>query len=128
MGSFFYFTAQKDNENLLKFDKYNNPFYLSSPYLSINSNSSILINQTYYDLNKNYNKIDILERNQNSIIILLSDKKTRINRVLKSSKIINDLYYQDCLKEIEALKNLDHPNIIKIYEYQIKKNKNKSFQ
>ena len=124
MGSYLYFYTKEENENLFKYEKYKNPYYISSPYSSINLNSSFLIKQTYEDFNKNYSQIDIIERNSISKITLLSNKKTRINKVLKSSKIKNEEYYQDCLKEIESLKYLDHPNIIKIYKYQIIENKN----
>ena len=124
MGNFFYREAKEENEILFQFNKFNNLYYLSSPYLTINANSSILINSVNDDINKLYNQIDILERNSNSRIIHISHKKSHINRVLKRVKIKNEQYYQDCIKEIEALKYLDHPNIIKIYKYQIMENKN----
>ena len=116
MGSFFYGNQEEENEKLIQFKKYNNSFFLTSPYLSINANSSILIDRVFEDFNKFYKQIDILERNQNSKIIHIIDKKTLLNKELKDTKIKNELYYQDSLKEIEALKDLDHPNIIKIYE------------
>ena len=123
MGSYFFSYENEETNDLFKYEKYNNSYFLSSPYSSINLNPYFLVNQTNEDFNKYYNQIDIIDRNLNSKITLLSHKKLRFNRVLKSSKIINDQYYQDCLKEIKVLKNLDHPNIIKIYEYQINQNK-----
>ena len=123
MGSYFFSYENEETNDLFKYEKYNNSYFLSSPYSSINLNSYFLVNQTNEDFNKYYTQIDIIDRNLNSKITLLSHKKLKFNRVLKSSKIINDQYYQDCLKEIKVLKNLDHPNIIKIYEYQINQNK-----
>ena len=123
MGSYFFSYENEETNDLFKYEKYNNSYFLSSPYSSINLNPYFLVNQTNEDFNKYYNQIDIIDRNLNSKITLLSHKKLKFNRVLKSSKIINDQYYQDCLKEIKVLKNLDHPNIIKIYEYQINQNK-----
>ena len=124
MGSYLCFYGKEEDENLFKYEKYNNSYFLSSPYSSINFNSSFLVNQTNEDYNKNYSQIDILERTAISKIIHLSNKKTRIKKVLKSTKIKNEQYYKDCLKEIESLTYLNHPNIIKIYEYQIIENKN----
>ena len=121
---FFYKNNEEDEtNNLFQYEKYSNLYFLSSTNLSINSNSSILISQTNENINDNYNQVDILERNINSKIIHIIHKKTRMNKVLKTTTIKNQEYYQDCLNEIETLKNLDHPNIIKIYEYQIKENK-----
>lgn len=121
MGSYlyYYFFGKEETNDLFKYEKYNNSYFLSSPYSSINFNSSFLINLSKEDFTINYNQIDILERNLNSKIVLLSHKQLKNKRVLKTSKIINEQYYNDYIKEINALKYLDHPNIIKIYEYQI---------
>ena len=125
MGSYLYhyFFGKEETNDLFKYEKYNNSYFLSSPYSSINFNSSFLINLSKEDFNINYNQVDILERNMNSKIVLLSHKQLKNKRVLKTSKIINEQYYNDYIKEINALKYLDHPNIIKIYEYQIIQNK-----
>jgi len=124
MGSYFYGTNEEDEtENLFQYEKFKNSFFLTSPYSTINSNSSIIITQTKEEFLNNYNQIDILDRNTNTKVIQVSDRKFRLNKVIKTTKIINEKYYNDSLNEIEALKNIDHPKIIKIFQYNIKENK-----
>ena len=124
MGSYFYGTNEEDEiENLFQYEKFKNSFFLSSPYSTINSNSSFIITQTKEEFLNNYNQIDILDRNTNTKVIQVSDRKFRLNKVIKTTKIIDEKYYNDCLNEIEALKNIDHPKIIKIFQYHIKENK-----
>ena len=124
MGSYFYGTNEEDEiENLFQYEKFKNSFFLSSPYTTIYSNSSFIITQTKEEFLNNYNQIDILDRSTNTKVIQVSDRKFRLNKVIKTTKIIDEKYYNDCLNEIEALKNIDHPKIIKIFQYHIKENK-----
>ena len=124
MGSYFYGANEEDEaENLFQYEKFKNSFFLTSPYTSINSNSSFIITQTKEEFLNNYNQIDVLDRNTNIKVIQVSDRKFRLNKVIKTTKIIDEKYYNDCMNEIKALKNIDHPKIIKIFQYHIKDNK-----
>ena len=124
MGSYFYGAKEEDEtETLFQYEKFKNSFFLTSPYTTINLNSSFIITQTKEEFLNNYNQIDILDRNTNTKVIQVSDRKFRLNKVIKTTKILDEKYYNDCLNEIEALKNIDHPKIIKIFQYNIKENK-----
>ena len=125
--SYFYRSSKKENEkisHLFQYEKYKNKYYISSPPSSIKSSPKNVISKEKGEIFIKYTQIDNITRTPNSKIIQVSDKKTRITKVIKSIQIKNnEQNYLDAVNEIKALKYLNHPNIIKIYEYFIKEKK-----
>jgi calcium-dependent protein kinase len=50
-------------------------------------------------------------------VLLIRDKEANYLKVMKEIMLSKSVRIEDVKQEIEALKKLDHPNIIKLYEY-----------
>ena len=70
-----------------------------------------------------YNRIKLIGEGSFGEVYLVEDIKTKKQYVLKTIKLngLNENQYNDALKEALIIKNLDHPNIIKLYEAFINK-------
>ena len=69
------------------------------------------------DTIENYQKIQRLGKGSYSSVYKVMKKNTNIFRAMK---VIPKNYQKDndeILREIDILKNLDHPNVMKIYEF-----------
>ena len=68
--------------------------------------------------NDTYEKLNILGRGSYGKVYLVRNKKTQIKYAMKIIKkeLIENI---ESVNEINILKNLDHQNILKIYEYHI---------
>ena len=125
--SYFYRSPKKENENLshlFQYEKYKNKYYINSSLSSIKSSPKNVIIKEKGEIFLKYTQIDNIAKTTNSRIIQVSDKKTRMVKVIKSIQIKNnEQNFLDAINEIKALKNLNHPNIIKVYEYFIEEKK-----
>lgn len=67
-----------------------------------------------------YDKISELGEGAYGIVYKVSNKITsdiRAMKIIKKDKLLDGIHIEEIEEEIRILKNLDHPNIIKIYEF-----------
>lgn len=103
-------SAQLDNsedEHAIKADE----FKITYRQFIANSRGEI------FDL---YHFSDLIHRSSNSVIRKVKHRVNRIERVCKIMGVEN-MKELTCLREVEIIKNFDHPNIVKLEEYFIEK-------
>ena len=76
-------------------------------------------------LSLKYNKIEILERDDNKEVYLGERKKDNKKVVIKQINLLtlDEELKKKAKKEAKILSNLEHPNIIKYYDCIFEKNK-----
>ena len=65
----------------------------------------------------NYQKIKCIGKGSYGSVFKVMNKNTKLIRAMKVIPKHNQKDNQEILREIEILKNLDHPNVMKIYEF-----------
>ena len=113
---------QKDSSN---HEQYKNLYFLNDSPQEIYSSSSNVIFKLTSDVYDTYTKLKDIQSGTNGSVSKILHKELNIQRALKyintknNQKLLNE-----AKREISILKNLDHPNIEKIYEYYEKENDN----
>ena len=64
-----------------------------------------------------YQILHHLNESKKGNVLLIRDKEANYLKIMKELMLSKSVKTEDVLQEIEALKKLDHPNIIKLYEY-----------
>ena len=113
---------QKDSSN---HEQYKNLYFLNDSPQEIYSSSSNVIFKLTSDVYDTYTKLKDIQSGTTGSVSKILHKELNIQRALKyintknNQKLLNE-----AKREISILKNLDHPNIEKIYEYYEKENDN----
>ena len=113
---------QKDSSN---HEQYKNLYFLNDSPQEIYSSSSNVIFKLTSDVYDTYTKLKDIQSGTTGSVSKILHKELNIQRALKyintknNKKLLNE-----AKREISILKNLDHPNIEKIYEYYEKENDN----
>ena len=113
---------QKDSSN---HEQYKNLYFLNDSPQEIYSSSSNVIFKLTSDVYDTYTKLKDIQSGTTGSVSKILHKELNIQRALKyintknNKKLLNE-----AKREISILKNLDHPNIEKIYEYHEKENDN----
>ena len=106
------------NDKNKKFEKHDSNKFLRASTLAISNNT--IIHRAKSDFNKNYKIIKNLGSGTYSSVELVKNLISGEQRAMKAIKIKNKLSNkeeQEIINEIFILKSLDHPNIIKIFEF-----------
>ena len=113
---------QKDSSN---HEQYKNLYFLNDSPQEIYSSSSNVIFKLTSDVYDTYTKLKDIQSGTTGSVSKILHKELNIQRALKyintknNQKLLNE-----AKREISILKNLDNPNIEKIYEYYEKENDN----
>ncbi len=85
---------------------------------------SSFIGKTTVEISKNYKINKVLGEGAYSVVYLARHRISKILRCVKKIKKSNFTKDQNesIMNEIKVLKQIDHPNILKIFEYYEKKN------
>ena len=113
-----------------RYDKVDSIFYLEDYEIvnkkyrksvtdKINFNSNIFIQKTENDPLKEYTKIKLLGKGTYGEVFLVKHNSTGIIRAMKviDKNCEEELSDEEILNEINILKKIDHPNIMKIFEF-----------
>ena len=106
------------NDKNKKFEKHDSNKFLRASTLAISNNT--IIHRAKSDFSKNYKIIKNLGSGTYSSVELVKNLISGEQRAMKGIKIKNKLSNkeeQEIINEIFILKSLDHPNIIKIFEF-----------
>ena len=114
---------QNQNKDSTKNEQYKNLYFLNDSPQEIYSSSSNIIFKLTSDVYDNYTKLKDIQSGTTGSVSKILHKELNIQRALKYINIKdNQKLLGEAKKEISILKNLDHPNIEKIYEYYEKEN------
>ena len=85
---------------------------------------SLFVNKNTSDIQEHYKVVGILGQGAFSVVYKAIHRKTGLNRCIKKIKIksFTKAEEESIMNEIEILKMIDHPHIMKIYEYYQKEN------
>ena len=100
--------SREDNENIQKFD------------LNIKLTNEIIVDELKTNPEKDYKMEKHLGDGIYSSVYIVSSKLTGENRVMKiidKSKIYTDESEKKIINELSILQKMDHPNILKIFEF-----------
>ena len=113
----------KKEKDTSKNEIFKNIYFLNDPPQEIYSSSSHVIFKLTSEVNDTYTKLKDIQSGTTGSVVKVLHKELNIPRALKHIKIKNNpKLFSEAKKEITILKNLDHPNIEKIYEYYEKEN------
>ena len=115
------FTKKKINNNTLQ--KRDSNLFLRASTLAISNNT--IIHRSKTDYKQNYTILNNLGQGAYSSVELVKNIFSEEKRAMKTLKINEKLSYkeeQEIINEIYILKSLDHPNILKIFEFYKKNN------
>ena len=108
-----------------KTEQYKNLYFLNDSPQEIYSSSSNVIFKLTSDVYDTYTKLKDIQSGTTGSVSKILHKELNIQRALKHINIKNNSkLLNEAKREISILKNLDHPNIEKIYEYYEKENDN----
>ena len=116
---------KKGNNDNSNYEPFKSLYYLNDSPQEIYSSSSNAIFKLSNDVYDSYTKLKDIQSGTTGSVSKILHKELNIQRALKfiktkdKPKILNE-----AKREISILKNLDHPNIEKIYEYYEKENEN----
>ena len=114
-----------DNNDSTKFEQFKNLYFLNDPPQEIYSSSSNVIFKLSNDVYDTYTKLKDIQSGTTGSVSKVLHKESNIQRALKYINIKdNPKLLNEAKREISILKNLDHPNIEKIFEYYEKENDN----
>ena len=114
---------QNQNKDSGKNEQYKNLYFLNDSPQEIYSSSSNVIFKLTSDVYDTYTKLKDIQSGTTGSVSKILHKELNIQRALKYINIKhNQKLLGEAKKEISILKNLDHPNIEKIYEYYEKEN------
>lgn len=107
-----------DSKGNGKAEPFKNLYYLNTPPQEINPSSSNVVFKSNEDVNKTYTMLKNIQSGTTGQVSKVLQKDTSIMRALKTIKIKDSpKLLEEATREIAILKNLDHPNIEKVYEY-----------
>jgi calcium-dependent protein kinase len=111
---------ETDNTNV---EPFKNLYFLNDSPQEIHSSFSNVIFKLKGDVYDNYTKLKDIQSGTTGSVSKVLHKQLNIPRALKYINIKdNPKLLNEAKREIAILKNLDHPNIEKIYEYYEKEN------
>jgi calcium-dependent protein kinase len=113
------FSKNKVNKKLEKHDSNN---FLRASTLAISNNT--IIHRAKTDFHKNYVILSNLGKGAYSSVELIKNiftEEKRAMKVMRAKEKLSEKVEQEIINEIFILKSLDHPNIIKIFEFYKKK-------
>ena len=116
---------QNEQKDSSSHEQYKNLYFLNGSPQEIYSSSSNVIFKLTSDVYDTYTKLKDIQSGTTGSVSKILHKELNIQRALKyintknNQKLLNE-----AKREISILKNLDHPNIEKIYEYYEKENDN----
>ena len=116
---------QNEQKDSSSHEQYKNLYFLNDSPQEIYSSSSNVIFKLTSDVYDTYTKLKDIQSGTTGSVSKILHKELNIQRALKyintknNQKLLNE-----AKREISILKNLDHPNIEKIYEYYEKENDN----
>ena len=106
-------------------EQFKNLYFLNDSPQEIYSSSSNVIFKLKTDVYDTYTKLKDIQSGTTGSVSKILHKELNIQRALKNIKFKeNPKFLNEAKREISILKNLDHPNIVKIYEYYEKENDN----
>ena len=110
--------GENDNNDSIKFEQFKNLYFLNDPPQEIYSSSSNVIFKLSNDVYDTYTKLKDIQSGTTGSVSKVLHKESNIQRALKYINIKdNPKLLNEAKREISILKNLDHPNIEKIFEY-----------
>jgi calcium-dependent protein kinase len=118
MGNKLKHSSTIDDKNIMKAEIYKPSFYIKSEIIITPS----MFVPCYYNLNPYdyYDNLNEIGYGSTGIITKVINKNTKIIRALKKIILENKKYtLEEANKEILIMKKLDHPNILKVFEYYI---------
>ena len=114
---------KKNNESSTKVEQFKNLYFLNDSPQEIYSSTSNIIFKLKSDVYDTYTKLKDIQSGTTGAVCKILHKELNIQRALKVINIKdNPKLLNEAKREISILKNLDHPNIEKIYEYYEKEN------
>ena len=114
--------SKKKNNKIIPDNKHDSNKFLRASTLAISNNTIICRAKT--DFEKNYVILNNLGKGSYSSVELVKNvftEEKRAMKVLKLKEKISLQVEQEIINEIFILKTLDHPNILKIFEFYKKK-------
>ncbi len=122
MGNFGNQPSSKDSD---KAEQFKASHYLNDSPQEIYTSTSNVIFKVTTDIYDTYTKLKDIQSGTTGSVSKILFKELMINRALKNINIKNNpKLLNEAKREIAILKNLDHPNIEKIYEFYEKENDN----
>jgi calcium-dependent protein kinase len=111
------------NDDTSKVEQFKSLYYLNDPVQEIYTSPSNTVFKITSDVYDTYTKLKDLQSGTTGSVSKILHKELNIQRALKLINIKdNPKLLNEAKREISILKNLDHPNIEKIYEYYEKDN------
>jgi calcium-dependent protein kinase len=108
-----YCSSDENKSNLKKKFTIRNKVHIDKER-NIEINNRILVQQSYGDPFKKYKVLGLIAEGSGGKIYLVQHRDINLQRVMKVIETNNSNDYEI---EINLLKSLDHPNILKIFEY-----------
>ena len=111
------------NNDASKVEQFKSLYYLNDPVQEIYTSPSNIVFKMSSDVYDTYTKLKDLQSGTTGSVSKILHKELNIQRALKLINVKdNPKLLNEAKREISILKNLDHPNIEKIYEYYEKDN------
>ena len=87
---------------------------------TINLTNNVIIGHSKSDPNEEYNKLNFLGEGSFAAVYKVQNKLTgqvRAMKIIKKSATCTEQDDQEIVNEINILRTMDHPNILKIFEF-----------
>lgn len=108
----------KKSSSSLEPIEYKNLYFLNTPPQVINASSASAVFKSSDDVYSKFTKLKDIQSGTTGMVSKIMNKDTSVIRAVKTIKIKdNKKLLEEAQREVSILKNLDHPNIEKVYEY-----------
>ena len=108
--------------------KYPNTFKHSNtinPENTINLTNELIVSQSKQDPNEDYKKLNFIGEGSFASVYRVQNRITesiRAMKIITKSSTCSEEDEQEIINEINILRTLDHPNVLKIFEFYSDKN------
>ena len=103
-----------------KGSKNNVPEDFPSEFNTISLTSRVIVGRSYNDPSEDYNKLNFLGEGSFASVYRVQNKytgQTRAMKIIKKSSTCTSADDEEIVNEINILRTMDHPNILKIFEF-----------